>query len=119
MNTKGKLKALACLALAVCALPALAQQCEPGLRGATINWAGVACKIRVETDDFWNEDVQACLRTELRKYGLRGAPREVCRLNRVYKAEMCLIGGHRIGEAAFAACLRSPRTIPLSVSEGE
>src|SRR3989442_721854 len=70
------------------AIPALAA-CPKPVAGPTMNWAGVVCEGRNETDDFFSPSVQGCLKSLVAKDRIPSAPAEVCSLNTKYKLDLC------------------------------
>lgn len=83
-----------------------------------MNWAGVVCESRHETDDFFGPDVQHCLKALVKIDRIPSAPAEKCSLNIKYKTEICR---SRVGygrDKSISACVRSVESIPREVSHG-
>jgi len=92
--------------------------CDKGVAGPTMNWAGVLCESRAETDDFFSPEVQACLKALVAKDKIQSAPAESCRLNEQYKAQLCKSWVGYGVEKSQRACMESTENIPAEVENG-
>lgn len=109
---------LAICALAVCWTHVSAANCPKAIAGPTMNWVGSVCEARVETDDFINPDVQACIKGLATQHHVKGDPYEDCPTNKRLKAELCAYWVKLGAEKNLEACVKSPNTVPREVSEG-
>lgn len=92
--------------------------CPKSVAGPTMNWAGVVCEWRSGTDDFFNSDVQRCLKKLNSKDKIPSAPAEVCSLNAKYKTEICKSIATGDPTKSIRSCIQSLETIPREVSSG-
>ncbi len=92
--------------------------CSKAVAGATINWAGVVCEWRAETDDLFDSKVQSCFKELIARDRVPSAPAENCPLNVKYKTEICKGIAHGNPTMSRRSCMRSVETVPREVSHG-
>jgi len=92
--------------------------CRENVAGPTLNWAGMVCELRNETDDFENPNVQACLRKLITQDAIPKGQPEICSLNVKYKTEICRNRVALKKDISVSACVRSVKTIPNQISQG-
>ena len=101
-----------------CCLPAGASGCPTAIAGPTMNWVVSVCEARVETDDFDNPKVQACVKRVAQENHVSGDPYENCPVNRKLKTELCGAWVKLGTEKDLRACIKSSDTVPKGVSQG-
>jgi hypothetical protein len=99
-------------------LQANAASCPAAMAGPTMNRVNSVCEAHVETDDFGNPQVQACVRRLTADDHVKGAPYENCRVNKKLKTELCATRIKLGSEKNLQACVSSPDTVPRQVSAG-
>jgi hypothetical protein len=102
----------------VCWPQAEAAGCPTAIAGPTMNWVVSVCEARVETDDFANPAVQACVKQLSAENHVKGDPYENCHVNRKLKAELCSAWVKLGLEKNLQACVKSSETVPKDVSQG-
>lgn len=107
----------ACMVL-VYSMQANAAGCPKAIAGPTMNWVNSVCEARVETDDFVNPQVQACVRRLAAENHVKGDLFENCGVNKRMKAELCASWVKLGAEKNLSACIASTDTVPKEVSEG-
>ena len=105
-------------AFLACWLQANAAGCPTAIAGPTMNWVVSVCESRVETDDFGNPEVQACVRRVADENHVKGDPYEDCRVNRQLKTELCGALVKLGAEKDLRACIKSSDKVPKDVSQG-
>ena len=105
-------------AFLVCSLQAGATGCPAAIAGPTMNWVVSVCEARVETDDFGNPEVQACVKRVADENHVQGEPYESCPVNRKLKIELCGVWVKLGAEKDLRACVKSSDTVPKDVSQG-
>ena len=83
-----------------------------------MNWAGVLCELRHETDDLFSPDVQQCLNGLVKTDHIPSVPAADCSLNIKYKTEICRSRVRYGRDKSISACVQSAESIPRQVSHG-
>lgn len=109
---------LAICGMTVAAASATGAGCPKATAGATMNWAGVVCESRAETDDFFSPAVQACLKRLVDDDHIQPSPSENCRLNKKLKGQLCTTWIKLGAEKTMQACMKSSTNVPREVSAG-
>lgn len=107
------------LVVTLCAAsaPSLAE-CPEHLSGQTFDWATAVCEIRNETDDYLSPSVQACVNQLAAIDKIRKTPFQDCRLNALYKNELCSYYVKLGTENSVSACVKSKSSIPEDITQG-
>lgn len=105
------------VALCSVSVPSLAE-CPEYLAGQTFDWATAVCEVKNETDDYLSPSVQACVKKLTARDKIGKTPFQDCRLNTLYKKELCSYYVKRGSEKSVSGCVKSKSSIPEDITQG-
>lgn len=107
------------LLVTLCAVSASSvAECPEYLAGQTFDWATAVCEVKNETDDYLSPSVQACVKQLVARDKIGKTPFQDCRLNALYKRELCSYYVKLGSEKTVSNCVKSKASIPEDIKQG-